>query len=289
MRNKTIMAIAFALGLGLIFLSPFAAQAKKKGGAPVGGGKESQAGGLPALEDRVEADEALITELETDVTDLENLVATALHRLSAEFQNTSSLGVADEISTTAAPAAGGTGGTPTYSKTLSIPFDVVYVTFSAQGDTHGGATLAMSANVTDAAAVTTVCQPMAGQTGPGGGGTAGPPGWMALNKLPTNPTLDALDVTGDAVPNTSGDNNCDDGNGGSADCHDNTIYFSCCLRITPDTASTKHTVQIRLASEPNPQTPSTPTSVFYERSTIYIDASTDPGGTLCSGVTTANH
>ncbi len=286
MRNAKTLPIVVALGLGLIFSSPFVAQAKK--GAP----KESQAGGLPALEDRVEFDEGLIAalttrvtaletavaELETDVTDLENLVKSSLHRLSAEFQNTTS--ASEEIFTSVAPTgtalAPGTGGTSVYSKTLAIPFDVVYVTFSAQGDTHGGATLTMSANVTDAAAVKTVCQPMAGEVA-GGGGTAGPPGWMALQKTPTDGTVETAA------------NNCNDGGGGVADCHDNTIMFSCCLRITPDTGVTKHTVEIRLGSEPNPQTPSTPTNAFYERSTIYIDASTDPAGTLCSGVGTANH
>jgi hypothetical protein len=62
MRNAKTLAIVFALGL--IFWSPFVAQAKK---AP----KESQKGGLPALEDRVEADEALITALQGDVADLQ--------------------------------------------------------------------------------------------------------------------------------------------------------------------------------------------------------------------------
>jgi hypothetical protein len=271
MGNKKTLAIAATLGLGLIFSSPFAARA------------ESQAGGLPALEDRVEADEALITELETDVTDLENAVTeletdvtdlenltkTSLHRLSAEYQNSAS-GV-DELVTTVAPIAGGTGGIMAYSKTLAIPFDVVYVTFSAQGDTHGGAALAMSASVTNAAAVKTVCQPMAGATS--GGFNSGPTGWMTLNKLPT----------GEAA------NNCNDGAGGVADCHDNTVMFSCCLRITPDTGVTKHTVEIRLASKPNPLTPLVATEAFYERSTIYVDASTDPAGTLCSGVNTTNH
>jgi hypothetical protein len=285
MRNAKTLAIVVALGLGLIFSSPFVAQAKKGGGAP----KESQAGGLPALEDRVEFDEGLIAaltvrvtaletavaEIETDLTELTNLLKTSLHRLSAEFQNTTT-GVNEE-STSLAPTAGGTGGLSVYSKTLAIPFDVVYVTFSAQGDTHGGATLAMSANVTDAAAVTTVCEPMAGQSGGGGGGTAGPSGWMALQKTPTDGTVETAA------------NNCNDGGGGVADCHDNAIMFSCCLRITPDTGVTKHTVEIRLGSEPNPQTPLVATNVFYERSTIYIDASTDPAGTLCSGVGTANH
>ncbi len=260
MRNAKTLVIVAVLGLGMIFSFPFVARAKKP--APKSNGGEPQTGGLPALEDRVEA--------------LEGVVASAVHRLSAEFQNNDT--GANEIVTSLPPVAGGTGGISTYSKTLSIPFDVVYVTFSAQGDTHGGAALSMSANITDATAVTTVCQPMAGSDS-GGGGTAGPAGWMTLNKLPTNP---AVDTVGPA-------NNCNDGGGGSADCHDNTIMFSCCERITPDTASTKHTVEIRLASQPNPLTPATPSNAFYERSTIYIDASVDPGGTLCSGVGTANH
>ncbi len=269
MRNAKTLAIVVALGVGLIFSSPFVAQAKKGGG----GDHESQAGGLPALEDRVEFDEGLIAaltvrvtaletavaEIETDLTELTNLLKTSLHRLSAEFQNSSSgtvvTGLTNEITTSVAPLAGGTGGISTYSKTLAIPFDVVYVTFSAQGDTHGGATLAMSANVTDAAAVTTVCEPMAGQSGGGGGGTAGPSGWMALQKTPTDGTVETAA------------NNCNDGLGGVADCHDNAIMFSCCLRITPDTGVTKHTVEIRLGSEPNPQTPLAATLVFYERST----------------------
>ena len=259
MRNAKTLAIVALLGLGMIFSFPYVARAKK----PAGSGGEPMTGGLPALEDRVEADEGLI--------------ASAVHRLSAEFQNSDS-GVNEEV-TSLPPLTGGTGGISAYSKTLSIPFDVVYVTFSAQGDTHGGAALAMSANITDAAAVTKVCQPMAGESGEGGGGTAGPTGWMTLVKLPTNPTVD---TTGPA-------NNCNDGGGGSADCHDNTLMFSCCLRITPDTASTKHTVEIRLASQPNPQTPATPGNAYYERLTIYIDASADPGGSLCSGVGAANH
>jgi hypothetical protein len=201
---------------------------------------------------------------------LVTLTPGARNLLSSEFQNESS-GVG-EISTTLAPLAGGLGGVSTYSKTLSIPFDVVFVTFSAQGDTHGGASLSMSANITNSLAATTVCQPMAGAT-TGGGGTAGPSGWMTLNKLPTS-----------ALPN-----NCNDGSGGSADCHDNGIMFSCCVRITPDNASTKHTVEIRLGSQPNPLTPAVPGTVFYERSTIYIEAASDPGGSLCSGVGTANH
>jgi hypothetical protein len=77
MRNTKTLAIVVALGLGLIFSSPFVAMAKsKKGGG--GGGKESQAGGLPGLEDRVELDEGLIAALTTRVTTLETEVADLL-------------------------------------------------------------------------------------------------------------------------------------------------------------------------------------------------------------------
>ena len=262
MRNAKTLAIVIVLGLGLIFSSRFVTA------------QEAQTGGLPALEDRVET--------------LEGLVASALHRLSAEFQN-STTGV-NEVSTAVAPtgtaAAPGTGGVAVYTKTLSIPFNVVYITFSAQGDTHGGAALSMSANIKAGGAASTsaktVCQPMAGQTGVGGvfggGGTAGPPGWMTLVKLPI-----------DGGTETAA-NNCNDGAGGTADCHDNTIYFSCCALITPDTTSTTHTVEIRLGSQPNPLTPTTATLVFYERSTIYIDAQSNPAGNpLCKGVSTLPH
>src|SRR5713226_1076025 len=76
--------------------------------------------------------------------------AAPLHRLAAEFQNSTSIGGDGEIFTTATPAA---GGLLVYQKTLSIPFDVVYITFSAQGDAHNGSALLMQASVTDAAGV----------------------------------------------------------------------------------------------------------------------------------------
>ena len=75
MRNTKTLAIVVALGLGMIFLSPFAAHAKKKKG------HESQKGGLPALEDRVQAlearvtiDEGLIAEIETDLGELQGQI-----------------------------------------------------------------------------------------------------------------------------------------------------------------------------------------------------------------------
>jgi hypothetical protein len=283
MRNAKTLAIAVALGLGLIFFSPFAAQAKKKGAsAPVGDEKESQAGGLPALEDRVEADEALITELETDVTDLENLVATALHRLSAEFQNEATGSVGGEVATNVGPSA---GGTVVYDKTLSIPFPVAYITFSAQGDTHFGTALLMSASVTNKDGATTICQPMANA---GGAAAFGAP-WMTLMKLPTDPAIDAgtdpLNNCQQTIPGPTTISG--DGGGGSADCHDNSLMFSCCVLTTP-AASGDPTQDVKIKMASSLGTGGADTHlVFYENSTIYIDASSD--ASLCKAVSTAPH
>lgn len=189
--------------------------------------------------------------------------AAPIQRLAADFQNNTSVGGSGEIFTTTTPGA---GGTLVYQKTLSIPFGVVYITFSAQGDTHNGSALLMQAAVDDSAGNEKICQPMAGQTGTGGGGPSVAPGWMTLLKLPTS----------------SGNDNCNDGGGGSADCHDNTIMFSCCVLLTPDSGSptTTHTVKIRLADLPGGDS----NIAFYERSTIYVDGSPNPGGNLCTGV-----
>jgi hypothetical protein len=195
---------------------------------------------------------------------------TTLQRLVADFQNTTSIGVPDEISTIAPPTATPvnpsttpvtSGGNLAYTKSVSIPFPVTYITFSAQGDGHSGTALLMQATVTDSSGNTTICQPLSGQTGPGGGGANLFPQWYTLLHLPD---------AGTAVAN------CNDGGGGSADCHDNTISFTCCALVTPDSGASTHSVNIGLAS-------STGGTVFYERSTIYVDGSPNPGGNLCAG------
>jgi len=188
--------------------------------------------------------------------------AAPLHRLAADFQNNTTVGGGGEISTSLAPP-----GRLVYSKTLSIPFGVVYITFSAQGDTHNGSALLMKASVADASGAVTTCEPLAGQSGSGGGGPDLFPNWYTLLKLPITEVAPL---------------NCNDGGGGTADCHDNTIMFSCCAQIRPDSGdpATTHTVKIRLADLPGGDS----NFAFYERSTIYVYASPNPGGTLCSGV-----
>jgi hypothetical protein len=138
--------------------------------------------------------------------------ASNLQRLSAEFQNDATVGGSGEIFTTAAAGPGGVGGVVVYDKTIKIPddVDVLYVTFSAQGDSHNGSALLMNATVNGE-----LIQRLLGQTAGGGGGPHLQTGWYTLLILPQPVAI----------------TNCDDGGGGSADCHDNAIYFSGCTRV----------------------------------------------------------
>jgi hypothetical protein len=187
------------------------------------------------------------------------LAQSPLLRLSSEFQNVVS-GVL-EASTNAAALPGGVGGTVTYLKTVTIPddVDVVYVTFSAQADVHNGSALLMTAVVNG-----TLIQPLLGSTV---AGVHTQSGWWTLLHLPQA---------------GAGVTNCNDGGGGTADCHDNTIYFSGCARVA---RGAKVPVEIKLADLPGGDN----NFAFYERATIYIDGQTDPAGNLCKGVSTAPH
>lgn len=185
-----------------------------------------------------------------------------LKRLSAEFQNST---LANEIVTTAAALPNGGGGTPVYQKNLTVPddLDVLYVTFSAQADVHNGSALLMNATVDG-----TLCEPLAGQTGSGGGGPHLQTGWYTLLILP-EPGMNR---------------NCNDGEGGPADCHDNTIHFSCCTRLSKGHRKILP-VDINLANLPGGDA----NFSFYERSTIYIDGQKDERGKFCVGVGTEPH
>ena len=166
-----------------------------------------------------------------------------VHRFSAEFQFTSDpLSVTGpEIVTNLPPALTppGAGGKVVYRKTLFIPYRTLFFTFSATGDTHGGAALLMTCLVDGV-----VCQ--------SGGGlvTAGPSGWITLQKMPAGHT----------------GTNCNDGSGGTGDCHDNNLNYTWCTTVD---GPGPRTVELKLAS-------SIPgglgREVFYERSHIYIDA-----------------
>jgi len=95
------------------------------GGGGGGGGGEPQAGGLPALEDRVEADEALIatlqtqvatlmsevTALQTAVTTLQGQVAT-LNTEVGDLEGQNNFALVDETTTTCTLAASHSSGGP---------------------------------------------------------------------------------------------------------------------------------------------------------------------------------
>jgi len=181
-----------------------------------------------------------------------------LQRLSSEFQNVVS-GVVEAFTTNAA-LPGGAGGLEVYRKNLAIPTDVnvIYITFSAQADVHNGSALLMNARVAG-----TLIQPLLGST------FAGPhtqSGWWTLLHLPQATT----------------GTNCNDGGGGTADCHDNTIYFSGCARVVPGSTVL---VTIKLADLPGGDA----NTAFYERSTINIDGTGDLVGAQCRGVGTGIH
>ena len=200
--------------------------------------------------------------------------SSTVQRLSAEFQNSGG-----EIVTAATPAPspvpGAPGGAVVYDKTLTVPPGVAYITFSAQGDTHElldasnapipgtGAALLMTASLTDAAGNVIICQPMAGASG--AAEFMAP--WMTLLKLPD----------GETSPN-----NCNDGSGGNADCHDNAFSFSCCALVGAGPGgNNSQDVKINMAS-------SNGGFVFYEDSTIYIDQTANTGN-LCQSVGTGPH
>ncbi len=193
--------------------------------------------------------------------------------LSKEFQNNTSVGGTGEIFTNVTALPAGAGGVPIYTKTLlGIPddIDVLDIEFEGQGDQHNGSALLMNAKVNGV-----LCQPLLGQTGVGGGGPHLATGWYTLGHLPQSTT----------------GTNCNDGGGGTADCHDNTIVFSCCARIETEDA----TVEIKLANLPGISgsggLPGSPANIsFIERTLIVIEGTKDnKRHSLCTGVSTNPH
>jgi hypothetical protein len=55
-----------------------------------------------------------------------------LHRLVADYQNSTTLGPAGEISSNVLPGPLGTGGTVTYTKSVSIPDNAVFITLTTR-------------------------------------------------------------------------------------------------------------------------------------------------------------
>jgi hypothetical protein len=180
---------------------------------------------------------------------------TAIKRLAADAFKFD----ATEFFTTVTAAAGAnkfTPGSPDgalfYTKTVSVPrgSNTLYVTLYATADTHGGAAewLSCRASPQTAPGVAPLCRPSVND---GANGT--PSGWISLQKLPQD------------ADRPLAANNCNNGGGGSADCHDNGIAYSWCVPVS--TASPVVTVDLRMATSLAGQT------VFIERGHVYIDSS----------------
>ena len=146
-----------------------------------------------------------------------------------------------------------------YDKTVFVPTgkNTAYVTMSTTGDSHGGAGSCFSCVITDPAGTRTFCNP-------GGQGAArcaldgnlNVPGWISLLKLP-EPTAST---------------NCNDGAGGTADCHDNSIHYEWCVPVEAGT----HRVELWMATSHDNET------VFIEQAHFYIDASCIRGQNRCT-------
>ena len=175
-----------------------------------------------------------------------NANAGDLYRIASDFAKFNGT----EFSTTAVgvgvPPAG--GGTVIYSKSVIVPPNTtsLYVTVSTTGDTHKGAAHWFACTLDGVSC----------RTNPGGVDTA-PSGWISLLKLPIA---------------TGGSTNCNDGGGGPADCHDNNVYYTWCVKTTPSNLTALRTVRVKMATSIAGNT------VFAEKAHFYVDANVGPVG-----------
>lgn len=160
-----------------------------------------------------------------------------------------------EQSTFAIPTAGGGGGGSIYTKAVYVPrsSNVLYITMSTTGDTHQGAGEAFACLVDGKPCISS-----------GIGAGEAPSGWIVLGKHYN------YDVT------YNGGESGGDGGGGSGDMHDNSIYYTWCMRVSPNTT---HTVNLRQAvwSIDDP-TNSRNAVVYIEGGQYYIDADFQAAG-----------
>ncbi|MGH3118773.1 MAG: hypothetical protein ACRDQ2_16990 [Gaiellales bacterium] len=170
-----------------------------------------------------------------------------LNRLSADFKNFDET----ETSTVVGAFPGSVGSMPgddgqvVYRKTVFVPFDqnVLYITFSATGDTHDGAALWLSCRVNGA------------RCNPGSGGAAGTtPGYVSLQKMPSFVALPTGAIA-----------TCNDGGGGFGDCHDNNLNYTWCVQLA-DFAGGTFTIELRLATSESGK------EVFFETAHVFIDS-----------------
>ena len=177
--------------------------------------------------------------------------ASFLNRLAADHSFPS------EQFTTAVAAANATGGSPIYTRTVFVPRsnNVLYITISATADTHLGAGQAFACTV---GGVPCINDP----SSVGAGGA--PNGWLVLNKHYNYDTT------------YSGGKSGGDGGGGQGDMHDNSVYYTWCADVRPNTTQT---VQLRQGVWNLQDTANTlNATVFIEGGQYFIDADFQPGG-----------
>ena len=137
------------------------------------------------------------------------------------------------------------GGISCYNKDLFVPAsaNVLRITWSTTGDTHGGAALRVGCVITPASTgVPRFCNDFVG-------GAAGSGFYITKQKIPAG----------------TGAGNCNDGGGGDGDCHDNSVVQIWCTQIgneVPDVFN----IDLRLASG------GLAGNVFVEASTFMVDS-----------------
>jgi hypothetical protein len=159
---------------------------------------------------------------------------------------------------TAGATAAAPGGTSCYSTTQFVPnsANVLRITWSTAGDSHGGDAVQIGCVLTDQFG-SRFCNPA---------GTGAAPGTY---------------ITKNKVPAGTGATNCNDGGGGDADCHDNSIEHTWCVDIVGDDV---FTIDWRLASRDHDPFDAIPADfVFVEASNFYVDSTKVDGGCDANG------
>lgn len=170
-----------------------------------------------------------------------------------EFSTTNTSLAGPDIDT---PAAAPNDGALFYRKTITVnsSINTLYVGVDTTGDAHDGAALRLSCRINGK-----FCRTSFNPAGVDGA----PSGWITLLKVPTD------------VQDPAGINNCDDGNGGSADCHDNNINYTWCIPLepylAPDGGNTPVTIDLKMSSSSTGGI--SDGVVFVEKGHVFIDGS----------------
>jgi hypothetical protein len=189
-----------------------------------------------------------------------------IRRLAADFFNfdgTESSTVKTAVAGRDARKPGDPDGEVIFKKKVYVPDsdNTLYVSIYTTGDAHGGAALWLSCRVDGA-----FCRP-----GTGGAGGA-PSGWISLLKLPED------------LQDPDAENNCNDGNGGTGDCHDNSITYQWCIPLEEKRDDKKprniREVELRMATSESGNSPEH--EVFIEAAHVYIDSSRIKGANRCT-------